>query len=78
MLKNNFEYWTIQLSLKRGKMLSKREMAKFLGVEHTQFSRLINSRRVPEQAEYMYRVWERLRTEFPEINLQDLFVQAPG
>ncbi|MPM36855.1 hypothetical protein SDC9_83459 [bioreactor metagenome] len=71
MLKNRFEYWRLQLSVKRGKEITQRDMAKLLGVDYSQYNKWEVSRKPPSGNSLWY-IWQTLLADFPKLNMQDL------
>lgn len=76
MLKNKLEFWRLQLSVKRGKEITQRDMAAILGVDYSQYNKWEVSGNPPSGKNLWY-IWQTLRADFPKINMQDLLEYVP-
>ncbi|AIF51985.1 helix-turn-helix domain-containing protein [Pelosinus sp. UFO1] len=74
--RNRLEYWRLQLAAKRGKGINQKEMAIYLGVERTIYNKWERHVNEPTR-DHIWDCWNKLKHDFPEINLQDLLEDAP-
>ena len=64
-MRNTLKFYREKLNLSQG------EMAKFLGTHRETYNRWENQKPQPS-LEKMYLIYRALKTEFPDLNMQDL------
>lgn len=68
---NRFEYWRLQLAVKRGHEISQKDMAGILGVDYSQYNKWETTRK-PPSGNNLWAIWQKLKHDFPNLNIQDL------
>lgn len=76
MVRNNLQYWRLQYAAKIGQDVNKKDMAAFYHIQYTQYFRYeANPDKYIPSGTTLFDIWQKLRILFPDINMQDLFVQ---